>query len=337
MKTVYLSENETEKAAEILKCGGIVAIPTETVYGLAANTFDETAIKKIFLAKGRPNDNPLIVHICNIKNIYEVVSEFPEKAKKLADKFWPGPLTMILPKNKSIPNSVTAGMDSVAVRFPKNKIALEIIEKSEVPLVAPSANLSGKPSPTKFEHVKNDMEGKIDAIVNGGDCEFGLESTVISLIDEKPIILRPGAITPADIKSVLGEEIEIDKNVFSKPQTNQKVLSPGMKYTHYSPKAKVFLVKGTTEKYCDFLKDKNENGIFALCYNEDIPFLKIPYISYGKKENPTEQANKLFGALRECDFKKAEIVYAHFEMINEISIAVYNRLIRAAGFNVIEI
>ena len=337
MKTVYLSENETEKAAEILKCGGIVAIPTETVYGLAANTFDETAIKKIFLAKGRPNDNPLIVHICDIKNIHEVVSEFPEKAQKLAKKFWPGPLTMILPKNNAVPNSVTAGMDSVAVRFPKNKIALEIIEKSGTPLVAPSANLSGKPSPTKFEHVKNDLQGKIDAIVDGGNCEFGLESTVISLIGKNPVILRPGAITPADIKSVLGEEIEIDKNVFSKPQTNQKVLSPGMKYTHYSPKAKVFLIKGTTEKYCDFLKYKNENGIFALCYDEDIPFLKIPYISYGKKENPAEQANKLFSALRECDLKKARVVYAHFEMTNEISMSVYNRLIRAAGFDIIEI
>ena len=337
MKTVYLSENETEKAAEILKCGGIVAIPTETVYGLAANTFDETAIKKIFLAKGRPNDNPLIVHICDIKNIHEVVSEFPEKAQKLAKKFWPGPLTMILPKNNAVPSSVTAGMDSVAVRFPKNKIALEIIEKSGTPLVAPSANLSGKPSPTKFEHVKNDLQGKIDAIVDGGNCEFGLESTVISLIGKNPVILRPGAITPSDIKSVLGEEIEIDKNVFSKPQTNQKVLSPGMKYTHYSPKVKVFLVKGTTEKYCDFLKYKNENGIFALCYDEDIPFLKIPYISYGKKENPTEQANKLFSALRECDLKKARVVYAHFEMTNEISMSVYNRLIRAAGFDIIEI
>lgn len=337
MKTVYLSENETEKAAEILKCGGIVAIPTETVYGLAANTFDETAIKKIFLAKGRPNDNPLIVHICDIKNIHEVVSKFPEKAQKLAKKFWPGPLTMILPKNNAVPSSVTAGMDSVAVRFPKNKIALEIIEKLGTPLVAPSANLSGRPSPTKFEHVKNDLQGKIDAIVDGGNCEFGLESTVISLIGKNPVILRPGAITPSDIKSVLGEEIEIDKNVFSKPQTNQKVLSPGMKYTHYSPKAKVFLVKGTTEKYCDFLKYKNENGIFALCYDEDIPFLKIPYISYGKKENPTEQANKLFSALRECDLKKARVVYAHFEMTNEISMSVYNRLIRAAGFDIIEI
>ena len=199
MKTLHLDETNLTQAAKILSSGGIVAIPTETVYGLAGNAFDPQAIKKIFIAKGRPSDNPLIVHISDIEEVYNVVSYFPQKAKKLAEKFWPGPLTMILPKNKNIPDEVTAGMDSVAVRFPSNKIAREIIKKSGVPLVAPSANLSGRPSPTQFSHVVKDLDGKVDAIVDGGNCDIGVESTVISLLQDVPKLLRPGAITPEDI------------------------------------------------------------------------------------------------------------------------------------------
>ncbi len=338
MDTLKLKSFECDKASQIIKSGGIVAIPTETVYGLAASVFDEDAIKKIFTAKGRPSDNPLIVHIANLNDIYDVVSEFPETAKKLASKFWPGPLTLILPKNDKIPYSVSAGMDSVAVRFPANKISQKIILKSGVPLVAPSANISGKPSPTKFEHVVKDLDGKVDAIVDGGSCGVGVESTVLSLIGEIPRILRPGAITVKDLEQIIGK-VEVDKAVYENIKPGQAVLSPGMKYKHYSPNAEVYIVKGSS--YCQYVNSKiNENSkkdIIALCFNEDVPYLKAPYITYGSKNNFNEQARNLFDALRKVDELDFKIVYAHFENNNDVGLAVYNRLVRAAGFKIIEL
>lgn len=336
MKTLYLKSNETEKAAEIIKNSGIVAIPTETVYGLAANVFDEEAIKKIFLAKGRPSDNPLIVHIAEINDIYQIVSDFPDKAKKLAKRFWPGPLTMILPKKLVIPSIVTANMNSVAVRFPSHRLAQEIIKKSGVPLVAPSANASGSPSPTNLNHVLNDLKGKIDAVLDGGNCSVGLESTVISIAEEAPRLLRPGAVTPNDIKEVIGE-IVIDSSVYSKLGSKEKVISPGTKYKHYSPKAKLILVKASSEKYAEFVNSKSYENLLALCFDEDISQLNVPYISYGSKNDYSAQANKLFESLRKADDKKASIIYAHACEIEGMGIAVYNRLIRAAGFNVLKL
>ena len=336
MNTLLLSGAECQKAADIIKNGGVVAIPTETVYGLAANTFDEDAVKKIFLAKGRPSDNPLIAHISDLKSIHELVSSFPEAAQKLANKFWPGPLTMILPKKPGVPYCVTAGMESVAVRFPSHPIAREIIKKSGVPLVAPSANISGKPSPTAFEHVVHDLDGKVDAIVDGGNCSVGVESTVISFLSSIPKILRPGFITADDIKSVIGN-VEVDKAVYENLKKGQKVLSPGMKYKHYSPDADVYLVVGNTADYSKYVNSKNKSDSLALSLDEDIPFLKIPYISYGSEKNINDQERNLFGALRKIDNMNIKKVYAHFSGDISKNLAVYNRLVRAAGFKIINV
>lgn len=337
MQTLHLSKNDTKKAADILKNGGIVAIPTETVYGLAASAFNEKAISKIFKAKGRPADNPLIVHISNLKDIYEVVSSFPETAQKLAEKFWPGPLTMILPKNPNIPSIVTAGMDSVAVRFPSNKIAQEIISFSGVPLVAPSANLSGSPSPTEFLHVCEDLEGRADALVDGGSCCIGLESTVISLLNDTVSLLRPGAITVSQIKSIVGD-VQINNGVYLKLDPKEKVLSPGMKYKHYAPKTKVILVSGCSEKYAEFLNAKQNENILALCFDEDIPYLTTSYISYGSISNFKEQAKNLFNCLRKADKLNINTIYAHSNLKGkDVDLAVYNRLIRSAGFDIIKL
>lgn len=336
METLLLSGSDCQKAANIIKNGGVVAIPTETVYGLAANTFNEEAVKKIFFAKGRPSDNPLIAHISDWRGIDKLVSEVPNAAKKLASKFWPGPLTMILPKKNSVPYSVTAGMDSVAVRFPAHPIAHKIIKMSGVPLVAPSANISGKPSPTSFEHVVHDLYGKVDAIVDGGNCSVGVESTVVSLLGSLPRILRPGAVTAEDIKDVLGE-VEVDKAVYENLKKGQKVLSPGMKYKHYSPSAEVYLVTGNSACYSVYANTHADPKSLALCLDEDIPFLKIPYISYGSEKNTCDQERRLFGALRKIDDMDIMNVYAHFSGEVSENLAVYNRLIRAAGFKVINV
>ncbi len=336
METKFFGKNQIADAAKILKSGGIVAIPTETVYGLAASAYNIKAIENIFKAKGRPLDNPLIVHISSPEEIYGVVSEFSEPAKKLTKKFWPGPLTVILPKNKDIPLEVTGGMDSVAVRCPANVIAQKVISMAGVPLVAPSANISGKPSPTKFEHVVADLNGKIDAVIDGGDCEIGLESTVVSFISNVPKILRPGRVSAEEIKKIIGE-VEVDKFVYEKFQKDQKVLSPGMKYKHYSPQTPVTVVTGSSEKYAEFVNSNMGQNVAALCFDEDIPFVKVPYISYGSISATSDQACNLFGALRKCDELNSSKIYAHYVKCDEMSLAIYNRLIRAAGFSIIEL
>lgn len=336
LKTEILDESGIHRAAEILRSGGIVAIPTETVYGLAANAYDKQAIKSIYRAKGRPSDNPLIVHISDISAIYDVVSQFPENAQKLAGKFWPGPLTMILPKNPKIPREVTGGLDSVAVRFPSHIVAQKIISEAGVPLVAPSANISGRPSPTKFEHVIHDLDGKINAIVNGGDCDVGLESTVVSMLGEVPKILRPGRITAEDIRKVVGAA-EIDIGVFKNAADDRKVISPGMKYKHYSPRTQVKIILGSSGEYIDFVNDKKEANAVALCFDEEVPSLKVPCVAYGSADNTREQAQNLFDALRKVDDFGANIVYAHYVEKDDFSLAVYNRLVRAAGFDIINL
>ena len=336
METELLNSSQISRAAEILKDGGIVAIPTETVYGLAANAYNVEAIKKVFEAKGRPSDNPLIVHISDMVSIKDIVSEFPESAEKLAKNFWPGPLTMILPRNALIPDEVTGGMDSVAVRYPSHTVAQKIISEAGVPLVAPSANISGSPSPTKFEHVVKDLSGKVDAIVDGGDCDIGLESTVISLLDDVPKILRPGKVTPEDIIKVLGK-VEVDKAVINGLNGDQKALSPGMKYKHYSPKTPVEMIMGNSEEYTNFVNSKKGENIMALCFDEDIEKLEVPYISYGSIKDTESQAHKLFDILRKVDDLKCEKIYAHYAEKDGLSLAVYNRLVRAAGFDIVRL
>ncbi len=324
------------KAVEILKSGGLVAIPTETVYGLAANIYDRKAISNIFVAKGRPSDNPLIVHISSMDMIDPLVDKMTYKTQALADKFWPGPLTIILPKTDRVNNIVSGGLDTVAIRMPKHKIALNIIDKLGIPLAAPSANRSGSPSPTSAKHVYDDLNGRIDAIVDGGVCEYGVESTVISFAGDIPTILRPGTVTYEMIKETIGD-VRIDKAVYNKLESGKTAISPGLKYKHYSPRCKVIIVDGCKEKYIEFVNKIISEKSYAFCYDEDIPFLKIPYISYGARHNLLQQSRNLFDKLRYLDEINAETVYVHCPKKEGIGLALYNRLLRSAGFEVINL
>ncbi len=335
METKYLTVNDIDLAAAILKHGGLVAMPTETVYGLAANAYNGVAVAKIFKAKGRPMDNPLIVHISDIEQIREMVSIFPEKAQILAKHFWPGPLTIILPKSKRIPDEVSAGLPTVAVRFPAHPIAQTLISKS-MPLAAPSANLSGKPSPTTAAHVWDDMNGRIDAVLDGGACKVGVESTVITLATDTPRLLRPGGITLEQLRAVIGEVV-LDTAVLNPLKNGEAAASPGMKYKHYAPKAKVILLKGDEKAYCTYVNTHIENGTAALCYAEEQTILNVPTICLGADQDYEQQANNLFDALRLCDKKNFQKVYAHCPETTGMGLAVYNRIIRAAGFEVIDL
>ena len=319
-------------AAEILKNGGVVAIPTETVYGLAANAYDEKAIKAVFKAKGRPQDNPLIVHISDMEMLNEVAEDIPKTAFLCAEKFWPGPLTMVLKRSDKISDCVSAGLSTVAVRMPSEQTAHKIIEKSRLPLAAPSANVSGKPSPTTYTHVINDLDGKIDAVVMGAECTVGVESTVITLAGEHPVLLRPGAVTMEQLKEIL-PDITVDNAVLSELTPGQKAASPGMKYKHYAPQTETFLVEG--ENFADFVNTK-QNAL-AVCFAEESEQIKIPKIVYGERKNPETFANKLFGVLREVDKMGVKTVFVHAPEKSGVGLAVYNRLIRAAAFKVIKL
>lgn len=334
METKLLSTTEYDLtiAGEILKNGGLVAFPTETVYGLGANALNDEAVKNIYKAKGRPSDNPLIVHIANKNDIAPLVEEITPKAKALVDEFFPAPLTIILKKSKKIGNTVSGGLDTVAVRMPKNEIARKLIEKSGCPIAAPSANTSGLPSPTRYKYVVDDMMGKIDAIIDGGDCEYGVESTVITLATEKPMILRPGAITKEMIENVIGE-VEVSSAVLEGMKDGEVAASPGMKYKHYAPKAKVVIVNGTKEQYESFVNVQKD--AYALCFDDDN--ITIPKVTFGKENDDLSQAKELFDALRLLDEKGAKKVYARVPHTNGVGMAVYNRLIRAAAFQIIDL
>ncbi len=336
MKTKKLLPDDINIAADIIKNGGLVAIPTETVYGLAANALDGKAVSKIFKAKGRPMDNPLIVHVSCVEEIYNLVSHFPPQAKELADKFWPGPLTIILKRSDIIPKEVSAGLNTVAVRIPNNIVTRELIKVAGLPLAAPSANVSGSPSPTNVNHVLNDLNGKIDAALDGGSCEVGLESTVITLASQVPTLLRPGGVTVEELRSVLGN-VKVDKAVTDKIDFSETVSSPGMKYKHYSPKTKVIIVDGNSEKFVKFVNSHADSKVAALCYIDDEPRLNVKTITFGKKDNYNMQANELFGALRKIDNLNVNIVYAICPQKIVVVLDVYNRLIRAAGFEVIKL
>ncbi|MBQ7288807.1 MAG: threonylcarbamoyl-AMP synthase [Clostridia bacterium] len=334
MKTKHIAPTALSQAAEILKKGGLCAIPTETVYGLAADALNPQAVADIFTAKGRPQDNPLIVHICDIEMLRGLVTDIPETAEKLAAAFWPGPLTLILPKSEKVPDVVSAGLSTVAVRMPSNEIAREVIRLCDRPLAAPSANTSGLPSPTTAEAVAADMDSKIDAIVMGGACTVGVESTVLSLVTEPPRILRPGGVTAEMLRGVIGE-VAIDKAVFAGVKPDAAVASPGMKYKHYAPKARLIMVESDAEAYRDFVNRQAESGAFALCFDEDLPHLKIPAVPYGKRSDPATQAHGLFAALRRLDTDGCKLCYAAAPEKDGLSMAVYNRLIRACAFEVI--
>lgn len=336
MTTRYINLDELPVAAEILKSGGICAIPTETVYGLAADAFNPGAVAAVFEAKGRPADNPLIVHINSRDMLPQLAAEIPPVAEKLADLFWPGPLTMIFRKTRAVPDIVTAGLPTVAVRMPGDPVAREIIRLCGKPLAAPSANRSGLPSPTSARAVAEDMDGRIDGIVGGGECSVGVESTVLNVTVTPPRLLRPGGITPEMLEAAAGK-IEIDKAVFSKLEAGETAASPGMKYRHYAPRARLALVEGKPADYINFVNENGGDGVFALCFDEDLPFIKIPAVSYGGRSEPATAARRLFSALRELDERKCVRGYAASPGRDGIAMAVYNRLIRACAFEVIKV
>lgn len=323
----YNSES-IEKAANILKKGGLVGMPTETVYGLAANALDEKAVAQIFVAKGRPQDNPLIVHISKIDMLPPLVKEIPDVAKELADRFWGGPLTMIFPKTNIIPDVTSGGLDTVAVRMPASEAARALIDKCGFPIAAPSANLSGSPSPTTAKHVFDDMNGRIPLIIDGGACSCGVESTVICFRNDKIHILRPGGVT-AEMLSEYGD-VEIDKAVSAKPLENERVLSPGMKYKHYSPKANVIIVDEHGDDFITYCKNNAKGKTIALGIGVENTEL---FADYGATDEI--QAQRLFSMLRDADESGAETVYVEMPSQNGIGLAVYNRLLRAAGFEVV--
>ncbi len=327
-------KNSILKAAEILKDGGIVAIPTETVYGLAASSYNELAIKNVFLAKGRPQDNPLIVHIADIKELKYIAEDIPEEAYIAAEKFWPGPFTMILKRKNTIPATVSAGLDTVAVRMPSHKVARDIIAYSGLSLAAPSANTSGKPSPTKAEYVLEDLDGKIDAVVMGEDSEVGVESTVISLAVNPPRLLRPGAVTAEQLKEIF-PDLVVDKAVLAEPEKGEQVASPGMKYKHYAPKTETFLVEGSDEEFIGYVNKKRD--IVAICFEEESFKITVPKMVYGSEDNEATLAHSIFSLLREADKSGAKEIYVHAPSKSGVGLAVYNRLIRAAGFKVINL
>ncbi len=331
-KTEPFSVESAEEAAAVLKSGGLVAIPTETVYGLAANALDENAVRAIFEAKGRPQDNPLIVHISDWEMITPLVTEIPELAQRLAEKFWPGPLTMIFNKSELIPSATSGGLPTVAVRMPDNNAAREIIRRCGFPLAAPSANTSGKPSPTTAAHVLDDMNGKIPLIIDGGECSVGVESTVICLSDGKIRILRPGGITPKELSEFA--EVTVDKAVTSQPRSDERVMSPGMKYKHYSPKADVYIVNAHGGKFAEYCvkRARQEKDLLALSAGAAEGEI---FRDYGA--NSEEQARRLFSLLRKADELGAQTVLVEMPSRDEMGLAVYNRLLRAAAFRIIEV
>lgn len=339
MKTQLLDSSNPDSiriAGRILKSGGLVAIPTETVYGLAANALDGKAVAGIFRAKGRPQDNPLIVHIASLSQWEPLVMQIPSLAMELAKAFWPGPLTIILPKAACIPDEVSAGLNTVAVRFPSHPVAQAVIREAGIPLAAPSANLSGKPSPTTVGHVMEDLDGKIEAVVDGGGCSVGVESTVVSLAGDVPVLLRPGGITLEQLKRVLGN-VKVNAAVLNPLKEGEKAASPGMKYKHYAPQAHVIILDGDYSLYKDYVNSHAQKGVAALCYNGEEKELQVPCVCYGGKEDYSEQAKELFDALRELDALSAHTVYARCPEPKGVGLAVYNRLIRAAGFEVIKL
>ncbi len=337
MKTLHLNsqdDNAIRAAAEILKNGGLVAIPTETVYGLAANALDGEAVKKIFVAKGRPSDNPLIVHISALEEIEPLVEEVDPRIYALAEKYWPGPLTVILKKSELIPDEVSPNLDTVALRMPSHECARAVIKAAGVPLAAPSANASGKPSPTRAEHVIADLDGKIDAIIDGGESDVGVESTVVTLATEPPTLLRPGGVTPEQLEEVLGK-IQISSAVFEKLREGEKVQSPGMKYKHYAPAAQVTIIRGSFEQYKKFLFAQKDT-VCAVCFEgEGKHFEK--YIEYGRESDDASQAHSIFDALREVDEMGCKRAFVRCPVSSGVGLAVYNRLLRSAAFRVIDL
>ena len=332
---IFNNTNEDlKKAAELIRLGETVIFPTETVYGLGANALDKDAVKKIFAAKGRPSDNPLIVHIADFEQVEDFVKEIPEKAKLLAEKFWPGPLTVIFKKKPCIPSEVSAGLDTVGIRIPSDNTAREFLKECAVPVAAPSANVSGRPSPTAFEHVFEDMNGRVSGIIRGEDSEVGVESTVLDMTAEVPTILRPGGISAEQLREVLGEVL-----VSSELKDDGIPKAPGMKYKHYSPKGQVYILSGTVETSAEFIKKRSlATSVAVLMFDEFFEFMPkgARILSLGSKNRPEDAAHRLFDCLRECDRLGVKEIYAPEIPEKGLWRAVRNRLYKAAAGRILD-
>ena len=325
-----------DEAAAILANGGLVAFPTETVYGLGANALDPEAVAKIFEAKGRPSDNPLIVHIARASNIGELTPALTPKIIRLIDNFWPGPLTIVLKKKSSVPDITTGGLDTVAIRMPDDPVALELIKKAGCPIAAPSANISGRPSPTKGEHVVTDLDGKIDAILIGNDCRVGIESTVLDLTGDIPTILRPGILTAENIEAAMGEKVIMDpalnqrkENIEGEEDEELVPRAPGMKYTHYAPKAEMTIIEGQ--------KDKVKSEIQRLKMLNERIGLKVGVILFEEKAF-IEAAHEFFAKLRDMDDEGVDLILAGaLSEQDGVGFAVMNRMMKSAGYNIAKV
>ncbi|MGO5075639.1 L-threonylcarbamoyladenylate synthase [Clostridium sporogenes] len=347
-KVVRLDENNIDehvisKAGNILRQGGLVVFPTETVYGLGANALDKDAVKKIFKAKGRPQDNPLIVHISKVKDIEKLVKKIPPIAQKLMDKFWPGPMTIILKKKDIIPNETSAGLDSIGIRMPSNKIAMELISIAGVPIAAPSANLSGKPSPTDLETCIEDLDGRVNAILGGDNSEVGVESTVIDCTIDPPCILRPGGITLEMLKEI-DPNIYIDPAIMKKPDKELRPKAPGMKYRHYAPKAPLKIIKGDLNKTIEKINEMVQNYIDAekkvgiIATDETIDnYKKGEVVSIGSRKDLNTIAHNLFYVLRTFDEKNVDLILSEAFEEKDMGVAIMNRLKKSAGYDIINL
>lgn len=343
-KYIYLKNttdySKLKVAGEIIKQGGLVLFPTETVYGLGANGLDEDAVKKIYIAKGRKQDNPLILHVSNFDMVSKIAKDISDIEYTLMKTFWPGPFTIILNRTKIVPDIVTAGLDTVGVRMPSGEIARALISYAEVPIAAPSANISGRPSGTNISDIFEELSDKVDYIVDGGECEVGLESTVVRVVDGVPTILRPGKISPEDIQKAVGV-VKIDEHILKNIEPDEKVLSPGMKYRHYAPKSQCLLIYSEdNEKMVKKIQEISKeytNPLVISCI-ENAKYYEVNHkIIYGAKENLNEIAQNIFKDLRKVDSFHPDIVIIEGVKNQGIGLAIMNRLIRACEYHYIKI
>ena len=338
METKRLSQQDIQTAADLLRTGGLVGIPTETVYGLGANGLDPAAVGRIFQAKGRPQDNPLILHIPGADWLERYCRDIPAAAYELARRFWPGPLTMVLRRRDNVPDQVTAGLDTVGMRCPAHPLCRAVIQAADVPVAAPSGNTSGRPSPTTAAHMLEDMDGRIDAILDGGPCSVGVESTIVDLTCTPPRLLRPGAITLEQLRAALGEGA-VDPAVTRRMGAGERPRAPGMKYRHYAPKAPVTVVTGEPERSAAYIAAHAGPGDGVICFEEFLPMYAggaRPVMSLGPAGDKGEQARRVFDALRAFDHTAVSAIWAQCPDSGGIGLAVTNRLNKAAGFHIVE-
>ena len=338
-----ITPDDLAEAGEIIRGGGLVAFPTETVYGLGGNALDPDASARIYAAKGRPSDNPLIVHIADMSELAPLANEIPPMAKRLAGRWWPGPMTLIVKKSPAVPRATTGGLETVAVRMPSHPVAAALIRAAGVPIAAPSANLSGRPSPTSASHVIEDLDGRVDMIIDGGNSDIGLESTIIDLTGEEPELLRPGFVTIEEIRALTGSA-GVDPAVFAPPSEDLRPKAPGMKYRHYAPKAPLTIVEGEAEAVAarigGLCREAAASGkrCGVICSRQmagriDAPLIRI----LGEEGSADDAARSLFAALREMDEKEADLIYAESLPDEGLGMAVMNRLRKAAGYNIIRV